>query len=82
MEDDLINDLFNEVQAELKERTPSEWQQIADATEGVSFSWVSKIAYGSYKSEPTYKRLAAVARYLKEHPRVVPVETKQQAARP
>ena len=71
MEDELLDELFSEVQAELKERTPSEWQQIADALQGVSFSFVSKIAYGKYRSEPTYKRLAAVARYLKEHPRVV-----------
>lgn len=70
--------LIDEVRRGLLARKP-EWRQMADEIEGVSYSWISRIALGTYKSSPTYKRLQAVKRYLLEHPRK-PVE--RHEARP
>lgn len=59
--------LIDEVRRGLLARKP-EWRQMADEIDGVSYSWLSRIALGTYKSSPTYKRLQAVRRYLMENP--------------
>lgn len=60
--------LIDEVRRGLMARK-GEWRQIAEEIEDVSYSWLSRIALGTYKSSPTYRRLQAVKRYLLEHPR-------------
>ena len=63
------DELFKEVQKQLKARQ-SEWREIADElAPDVSLSWIEKVGRGHYDSSPTYKRLQTVARYLREHPK-------------
>lgn len=57
-------DLLQEVRSGLNKRK-GEWPQIANSIPGVSYSWISQLGRGTYKSEPTYSRLKVVAEYLR-----------------
>jgi hypothetical protein len=59
-----MDDLLSEVTAALRQRI-GEWPKIAEDLSGhVSYSWLSKVGAGDYSSDPTYKRLSIVRRYL------------------
>lgn len=58
-------DLLKQVQEGISARK-GEWKQIAKDVPGVSYSWISQIGRGNYSSEPSYKRLKAVADYLRK----------------
>ncbi len=60
------NELLDEVQAGLTARK-GQWKQIAEEVEGVSYSWIAQVGRGKYNSDPTYSRLQAVAKWLREH---------------
>lgn len=62
---DMDDGLVTEVVAGLAARK-GEWKQIADAVPGVSYSWIAQLGRGKYKSAPSYKRLLAVAEYLRK----------------
>lgn len=64
MEDDLLRT----VRLELKARKGC-WPSIAKALPGISYSWLSQVGRGAYKSAPSYKRLRMVVAYFEEHPR-------------
>lgn len=64
----MSDDLLTEVRAGLKKRAPAELRDIAEAVDGISFSWLSKLARGKYTSEPSYRRLRAVAEFMRAHP--------------
>lgn len=71
------NDLFHEVQSGIAARK-GEWREIADAVDGVSYSFIAKLGRGKYGSAPTYARLQKVAEYLRTHPK--PAEQVKKAA--
>ena len=64
----MTEDLHEYVQSRL--RGPGKralWRQMASALDGlVSYSLISKIGTGEYKSSPSYNRLRAMADYLRE----------------
>lgn len=43
-----------------------EWKRIADELPDVSYSWISQLGRGKYKSAPSYHRLRTVAEYLRK----------------
>lgn len=57
-------DLLKEVREGINARK-GDWKQIARDVPGVSYSWISQVGRGAYKSEPSYTRLKAVADYLR-----------------
>jgi hypothetical protein len=57
-------DLLKQVQDGLSARK-GEWKKIAVEVPEVSYSWISQVGRGNYTSEPSYKRLKAVADYLR-----------------
>ena len=61
------DELFTEVQTALSSRK-GDWKRIAEEVPDVSLSWVEQVGRGHYHSAPTYKRLAAVARWLRANP--------------
>lgn len=60
--------LLTEVVAGLAARK-GDWRRIASEIPGVSYSWLSQLGRGKYKSAPTYRRLSAVAEYLRNEKR-------------
>ena len=60
------NELLNEVQQGLR-ANKTEWSRIADEVPEVSRSWCYQVATGKYKSSPAYKRLQAVAAWLRRN---------------
>ena len=56
--------LITEVVAGLAARKGA-WKRIANDLPGISYSWIAQLGRGKYKSEPSYKRLRAVAEYLR-----------------
>jgi len=57
--------LFVEVQSGLAAQKGN-WREIAADLEGVvSYGWIAAVGRGEYKSAPTYRRLRAVADYLR-----------------
>lgn len=62
-----MNDLLQQVQKGLAERTRAELKTIADEVPNVSFSWLSAVARGKYESSPTYDRLQAVRDWLRRN---------------
>lgn len=59
------NDLLEEVTAKIQ-ANKGKWRQIAADLPGVSYSWISQVGRGEYKSAPSYARLRKVADYLKK----------------
>lgn len=66
MEDELT-ELLSEVQSGLQARK-GQWRQIAADCPEASYSWIAQVGRGKYESEPAYRRLKAVAAWLREHP--------------
>lgn len=62
-------DLFKDVQRKLSKLDPSELRVIESEVDGVSISWLSQIARGTYSSVPTYRRLQAVSQWLERRER-------------
>lgn len=60
----MADELIKEVTTRLRERK-GEWRQIADALPGISYSWLSQVGRGKYKSASSYKRLKRVLDYLR-----------------
>lgn len=58
------NNLKTEVFRELRSKSRLECLEIAEKVPEVSFSLIYSIALNCYKSEPTYRRLAALKAYL------------------
>ena len=58
------DELLKEVEKGLKKRK-GDWLRIASDIPNVSYSWISKVGRGKYRSAPSYKRLQAVAQYLR-----------------
>jgi hypothetical protein len=59
-----MDDLLTEVREGLKARR-GDWTRIAaDLAPDVSYSWISQVGAGNYKSEPSYRRLQIVRTYL------------------
>ena len=56
--------LISEVVAGLASRK-GDWKRITREIPGVSYSWISQLGRGKYKSAPSYKRLLLVAEYLR-----------------
>lgn len=61
----MTEDLYDYVRQSLKGRR-SLWRQMAtDLAPDVSYSMISKIGSGEYKSSPSYNKLQAMAAYLR-----------------
>lgn len=58
-------DLFTEVKKGIR-ANKKRWHEIAKALPGISYSWLSQIGRGHYKSQPSYKRLRKVAEFLEK----------------
>lgn len=57
------SNLLEQVKSELKARK-GQWKMIAADVPGVSYSWISQVGRGNYKSAPSYERLLAISSYL------------------
>lgn len=62
----MAEDLKKAVIRKLKGRSRQEILQLSEEIDGVSFAMLYQLALGVYRSEPTYKRLAAINRRLDE----------------
>lgn len=72
----MADDLLIEVQRGLQARR-SQWATMAEQIECVSLSWIEKMGRGAYESEPSYRRLRAVAEWMAKNPAPV---TEERAA--
>lgn len=63
----MVADLQDEVALKLQARK-GEWKKIAAAIPGVSYSLISQLGRGKYKSSATYARLKLIAAYLNQQP--------------
>jgi len=65
----MSQDLLSQIRASLEKRK-GEWKSIAAAIPGVSYSWLSQVGRGTYRSAPTYARLKTVSDFLNRRSKV------------
>lgn len=63
----MVEDLQVSVVKELQRRKGG-WREIADAVEGVSYSFIEKLGGGRYPGSPSYRRLRALFEYFAANP--------------